>query len=152
MKHRLGKWFAAAAATAIAMGSAPLLPHAQANHCGPIFMFSGHHAEGNFGPSANAGAGGCTLRDENVNTNFLLPGATFVSVGTTVTPVNGTGFVTIDGGAPVPLTWTWSASSVRWNSQRVFLNGGTVVTASVQSVTGVTVSNTYRAVTAEVGA
>ena len=162
MRHRSRKWLAAIAAAAVAMGAAPLLPRAQAGHCGPIFVFSGHHVGETFGQAANAGAGGCALRDENVNTNYLLPGATFVSVGTTVTPpgapaspvpvgaVVTAGQVVIDDRPPVALTLTWSGT--RWNSQRIVLDGGTVVTASVPSVTGVTVSNTYRAVTEEVGA
>lgn len=162
MKHRLGKWLAAGAVAAIATGAAPSLPKAQAGHCGPVFVFSGHHAGTTFGPSANPGAGGCVLRDENVNTNYLLPGATFISVGTTVTPpgapaspvpvgtVVTAGQVVIDDGAPVALTLTWSGT--RWNSQRVVLGGGTVVSVSVPSVTGATATNTYRAVTEEVGA
>lgn len=161
MTHRLATGLTAVAVGALILG-APSLPPAHADHCGPVFVFSGHHAGTTFGPAANAGAGGCVLRDDNVNTNYLLPGATVFSVGTTVTPVGapaspvavGTivnaGDVVIDDGPPIPLTLTWSGT--RWNSQRITLDGGTVVTASVPSVTGVTVSNTYRAVTEEVGA
>lgn len=166
MTHRLGiglgKGVVAAVAAMAMMWGFTGMPEAEANHCGPVFVFSGHHAGTTFGPATNPGAGGCVLRDENVNTNYLVPGATFVSVGTTLTPpgapaspvpvgtVVEAGDLVVDDRAPVPLTLTWSGT--RWNSQRVALDGGTVVTASVPSVTGVTVTNTYRAVTEEVPA
>lgn len=132
-----------AAAGVLALGA--VSPGAQAQHCGPVFMFSGVKAGPVRGPGLNPGAT-CTLRDENVNTNHFVPGATYLSVATTATPVGSTGTLVIDDRASITLTFTYSASSRRWNSQDVDLAGGRAATATVQSVTGVTVSVTYRAV------
>lgn len=135
----------AAAAMAAAGGFAGV-PDATADHCGPVFVFSGVRVGPVRGPASNPGAT-CATRDENVDTNILNPGANYLVVGTTVTPVSGTGTLVIDDRPPITLAFTYAPASRRWNSQDVDLAGGGVATAAVQSVTGVTVSVTYRAVT-----
>lgn len=132
-----------AAAGLLAVGSSVSAPPASADHCGSVFMFSGHDTGlGAKGPTSNAGAGGCVLDDEEFDTNYLQPGANFVTVASLATPVNGKGTLIVDGVETV-LNFTYTT---RWNSQAVSIPQGKDVTAVVTSAsTGVTVSVTYHA-------
>lgn len=127
---------AGAALTAGLGGGTP----AQANHCGPVLIFSSTKG----GPALNAGAGGCVLDDEDAGTNYLFPLADSISVGSTATPT-GPATVDIDGTVvTVPLAKA-TATSTRWDSPKIAVNNPRVVTASVPTATGVTVTVTYYA-------
>lgn len=139
------RWLGAALLSALLGGASAGLPAARAEHCRPVFMFSGVKAGPVRSPALNPGAT-CVMRDENIDTNVFVPGANFVVVATTMTPVNATGSLVLDDRPPVTLTFTYSPSARRWSSQDVMLDGARRATATVQSVTGVTVSVTYRAV------
>lgn len=138
---------------------------AQADHCGPMLMFSGVTASGPAaGPKVNPGVT-CITDDENVP-NYFAPGANSLSVGITADPAAAlnpdgsrktgavqTGSVTItyldpvtstEGQQTIPLTLTWSGT--RWNSPSFTMPGPLVrATAEVLTQPGVLVSVTYRA-------
>lgn len=156
------------AATGLAMMLASLGSYqAQAEHCGPMLMFSGVAAGPAAGPRLNPGASSCTTNDENVNPNYFTPGANSMSVGITADPAAGlnadgtrkvgpvnTGSVTITYADPVTgtegqqtssLSFTWSGT--RWNSTSFTMPGPLVrATAEVLTQPGVLVTVTYRAI------
>lgn len=155
-------------AATLALGLAP--NGAKADHCHTgLLVFSGHHAGEQYGPALNGGLGGCLFlgwEDENID-NYLVPGATYATVGSYGTPADGNGgycdpeaangtecgvgTATLTGpdGAERTVTLTFTKATSRWNSQRVHLDGATVLTATVEARTGHTLSTTYRAVTEE---
>ncbi len=117
----------------------------QASHCSQIIIFSGAGTAVPANPALssdrlNAGTVGClnatTSGQEALNTDYLTPGATKVSVGVINYPrtsgaVPSLGKISFNGGAPVELDLTWSASSTRWNSQVINIpSTTTTVTAS----------------------
>jgi hypothetical protein len=143
-------------------------PGAEADHCTPIIMFSGHTAGEAAGPKLNPGSGGCLFvnhEDENIDTNYFVPGANSVSVGLRADPkgvdrpaVGETATVTageievtyLDANQQevtfteaMDLTW----SGTRWNSQSFTVDGVLLrVTATVLTQPDIEVSNTYRAI------
>jgi hypothetical protein len=143
-------------------------PGAEADHCTPIIMFSGHTAGEAAGPKLNPGSGGCLFvnhEDENINTNYLLPGANSVSIGLrgdpegverpaadeTATVTAGEVEITYADAAGEEVTFTeameltWNVT--RWNSQSFTVTGVLLrVTATVVTQPGIEVSNTYRAI------
>ncbi len=131
-----------AAGLALALNASPAtLSAARADHCQSVLIFSGIQTAA-ASPSLNPGAGGCLNDDEATNTNVLFPGATFLSVGSLPTPVEA--WVDVDG-VVTPLTMTLAADGSRWNSQKVGLNNAKVATATVKTVTGLTITTTYTA-------
>lgn len=116
---------------------------ARADHCKPLFVFSGANTPAGF-QGTNPGAGGCAYVGSDIDSNYLVPGSTHARVGTTATPVDGA--VAVLDGVEVPLTFTApAAAGGRWNSQVIDLNGAREVKAIVPTATGVTLEVLYRA-------
>ncbi len=156
MRHRFAL---AAAGIGLAAVASPYTPmSAQAHHCQALLIFSGYQvaapttppppspvpappATPSASPNANPGAVGCLNDDEALNTNLLAPGANFLSVGSYPTPT-AESYIDVDG-VVTPLTFTLAADGSRWNSQRISLNQAKVATATVKTITGLTVSVTY---------
>jgi hypothetical protein len=119
---------------------------ARAGHCNPLLVFSGFNTPAGL-EAVNVGAGGCAWSGNELDTNYLTPGATHLRVGTSATPV-GTGQLLIDG-QPTTLTFTPpAAAGGRWNSQIIEIPVGTTheVKATVLTATGVELTAIYRTV------
>ena len=116
---------------------------ARADHCKPLYVFSGADTPAGF-QGTNPGAGGCVYVGSDVDTNYLVPGSTHIRVGTTATP-EGEAVVLLDGREVVLNFTAPAAPGGRWNSQVVAIEGAREVTAVVPTATGVVLEVTYRA-------
>lgn len=121
MKLMVGRIVAVAA---LAVALAPLASSAHEDHCGAFFVLSGVDAAGAARAGSNPGAATCTAHDSDapVATNYTVPGATHAWAAAAGKPDDGA-TASINGGAPIALTFFFETVRGRYESQSLDLSG-----------------------------
>jgi hypothetical protein len=110
--------------SALALALAPLASNAHEDHCYDVFVLSGVDT-GSARTGTNPGAATCTAHDPDVpvNTNTTVPGATHAWAAAFSTLPQPEGYVTINDGDEIELTFFKETVRDRWESNSVDLTG-----------------------------